>query len=70
MFHGFNILIRCLVNVNIPFDCDVLPAGYDMNCTSDEFQCENGLCVKSTWRCDGDNDCMDFSDELNCTKKT
>ncbi|KDR24262.1 Low-density lipoprotein receptor-related protein 4, partial [Zootermopsis nevadensis] len=49
---------------------DETHCSYDMNCTSEEFQCDNGLCVKSTWRCDGDNDCKDFSDEYNCTKKT
>jgi hypothetical protein len=38
-----------------------------MNCTAEEFQCENGLCVQFNWVCDGDNDCKDFSDEINCT---
>lgn len=38
------------------------------NCTEDQFECANGLCVPKTWLCDNDNDCKDFSDELNCTK--
>ena len=33
---------------------------------SEEFECNNLFCVKLTTRCDGDNDCGDMSDELNC----
>lgn len=33
----------------------------------DEFQCRvDGLCIPMRWRCDGDTDCMDLSDENNC----
>lgn len=36
------------------------------NCTSEEFQCSNGNCVPFQWRCDGDNDCGDNTDEGCC----
>lgn len=42
--------------------------GYTMNCTIDQFQCYNGLCIPKQWTCDNDNDCKDFSDEENCTR--
>ena len=36
------------------------------NCTSGEFRCANGECVRLAWKCDGDPDCKDKSDELDC----
>lgn len=35
-------------------------------CSSDEFVCDNGECVSSSLRCDGDMACLDNSDEQNC----
>lgn len=42
--------------------------GFTANCTEDQFECSNGLCVPLNWVCDNDNDCKDYSDEFNCTK--
>ena len=35
-------------------------------CGEKQFQCNNGECVKSDLRCDGDLACKDQSDEENC----
>lgn len=35
-------------------------------CTPDQFRCKSGRCVTRAWRCDGDDDCADNSDEENC----
>ncbi|KAJ8247101.1 hypothetical protein GJAV_G00258730 [Gymnothorax javanicus] len=32
-------------------------------CKSEEFQCRNQHCIQLSWRCDGDDDCLDGSDE-------
>ena len=32
------------------------------------FQCKNGKCIDSNWRCNHDYDCDDQSDEENCSK--
>lgn len=36
-------------------------------CGPGEFTCARDVCIREAWRCDGDNDCRDWSDEVNCT---
>ncbi|XP_059895450.1 LOW QUALITY PROTEIN: low-density lipoprotein receptor-related protein 2a [Gadus macrocephalus] len=36
------------------------------DCGEDEFGCTNGLCIRSSYRCDRRNDCGDGSDERAC----
>lgn len=35
-------------------------------CEPNEFKCANGHCALKLWRCDGENDCGDGSDESGC----
>lgn len=32
-------------------------------CQLGEFACKNNRCIQERWKCDGDNDCLDNSDE-------
>ncbi|XP_076042677.1 sortilin-related receptor-like [Oratosquilla oratoria] len=39
-------------------------------CPKNTFQCANNVCINSNWKCDGDNDCGDNSDEVDCEAVT
>src|SRR6218665_1368755 len=43
--------------------------GKNKTCLNDEFQCHTDhRCISERWRCDGDSDCDDRSDEEDCRK--
>ncbi|KAH3738368.1 hypothetical protein DPMN_045002 [Dreissena polymorpha] len=35
-------------------------------CLNSQFKCTNGRCIDDSYKCDGDDDCLDDSDEQNC----
>ena len=39
-----------------------LPAG----CRDDEYKCVSGKCIEKKLKCNGDDDCGDRSDEMDC----
>ncbi|KAM4807913.1 uncharacterized protein WCC33_001063 [Rhinophrynus dorsalis] len=39
-----------------------------VSCLPNQYQCPDGNCIPSLWRCDGDKDCPGGADELACPK--
>lgn len=39
-----------------------------VSCTGAEFECLNGDCIFAYWVCDGDAECSDLADEIDCRK--
>ncbi|XP_061637060.1 sortilin-related receptor isoform X1 [Phyllopteryx taeniolatus] len=46
------------------------PSEFSKVCDAYTFQCANGVCVSLEWKCDGMDDCGDYSDEANCAAPT
>ncbi|XP_062275245.1 sortilin-related receptor [Scomber scombrus] len=46
------------------------PSEFGKVCDAYTFQCANGVCVSLEWKCDGMDDCGDYSDEANCAAPT
>ncbi|KHJ43618.1 Low-density lipoprotein receptor domain class A [Trichuris suis] len=50
-------------------DCGPGDLSDELNCTckSNQFRCSNGMCIKSSLRCNNVNDCGEWEDEIGCT---
>ena len=39
-----------------------------LECDAESFQCDDGLCLRASVRCNGEDNCLDASDEAGCGK--
>ncbi|XP_043952272.1 low-density lipoprotein receptor-related protein 2-like isoform X1 [Gambusia affinis] len=45
-------------------------SGQLLSCSEGQWQCDDGTCITAGWRCDGEGDCLDGSDEMDCSSST
>lgn len=66
IFRGGVGFHRLIFNIKFILDCgdksDELNC-LGIECTHDEFQCNDGKCILTQWVCDKESDCPDGSDE-------
>uniref|UniRef100_A0A0K0EUQ3 Very low-density lipoprotein receptor n=2 Tax=Strongyloides venezuelensis TaxID=75913 RepID=A0A0K0EUQ3_STRVS len=60
------ILLTSLLNISKVCIAEILEKNISLGCSDDSFTCSDGSCIRRGWRCDGEYDCIDGSDELNC----
>lgn len=61
-------LIFCLVSF-ILVSSRLASSWLETNCVGTMFRCKSdNKCVPEAWKCDGDDDCDDGSDEAGCSK--
>ena len=54
-------------NIIQTVNCTIIFGHVFLGCDgANEFQCNNGVCIWEFWKCDGDDDCGDNSDEDGC----
>jgi len=64
--YGMSILPHA--HRHCPNPPDVALCLISVACTSSQWRCRTGDCISYSQRCDGDRECSDGSDELNCSK--
>ena len=56
----------CRCGTNSECQGNFCVSGVCQDCPNGNFTCNDGECINSRWRCDGEHDCGDNSDEDNC----
>ncbi|XP_066589021.1 sortilin-related receptor-like [Prorops nasuta] len=61
---------KCMCPGDVPPNPNSTCPRVASTCKHSQFPCKNGVCVPKFWKCDGDNDCGDNSDEDQCNRSS
>lgn len=57
---------QCLCPGNVTHLDNMTCPKVNKTCSASHMTCDNGACIPKGWKCDGENDCGDNSDERYC----
>lgn len=73
LYHPFSLHFK-LVNINHPLIPVLTVQNTEeppiQNCAVRQLECDNGRCISQNFKCDGNNDCLDNTDERGCSSKS
>ncbi|XP_023026610.2 sortilin-related receptor [Leptinotarsa decemlineata] len=61
---------KCMCPGNITPYANLTCQASENTCSSEHFTCSNNVCIPKGWKCDGEDDCGDGSDEKHCFSQT
>ena len=60
-------ILQVSLSVSSNYICITPLKTYEQQCSSHQFQCSNGICIPRAFHCNSISDCMDGSDETDCS---
>ena len=60
--------LKTILLGSVMSQANVILESFITDCTSSQFKCSNGKCIKASYRCNSVVHCTDGSDEIGCSE--